>query len=1075
MSCLMNEQDAVVMNAVEGENEPDPGSAHYWPVALILLAGVFLSIFFFLTARQWEREHIRDDFEKNMAQHVAAFRQTLDLAIHELGSLHAFYDASEQVTRAEFRVFARDLLRTNPTIQALEWIPRVRREERAAYLETARADGYPKFEILELDADGNLITAGHRHEYFPVYFVEPYAGNEAALGYDLASQPTRLQALLEARNTGKPQVSGRIRLVQEGGDQYGFLIFHPVYKKDIPLHSPGDRLRNLEGFVLAVFRIGDMLARTMQPLHSADIEVHLFDESAPPGEQLLSSYPPRTGESPAPASLGEAKLRTGIHSTHSIEVLGRKWLLLGRPTPRFLADRSSRQPWTFLLGGLLLTGLLSGIFWLRIRQHIQTRQWADRLVQSKRELEDEAASRRRVQKDLDQRVRTAEMRVQVGQALTKGANLEPMLQECAEALASYLELDVVRIWTVDQPRTRLQLQASAGLALDSEPFVSSIPVGAGPVGNIAATREPYSTHVLFQDGRQAGWDWVPQENLTAFAGYPLVVENRIAGVLGAFSRSPINPVTEKALASVADAIAVGVTRKETEELLRRERDRIQSYLDVAGVMLLVLDADGRVALINRQGCQILEREEEEIVGKNWFATFLPLAYREEVSRVFHRLMAGDLDGVEYFENPIVTGTGEEKLIAWHNTLLQGKAGTNIGTLSSGEDITARRKLEDEQLKMQKLESVGVLAGGLAHDFNNLLTGIVGNIGLAKLSTGARESIERLTEAEKASLRARDLIQQLLTFSKGGAPIRRSVSIEELVRESAGFALRGSNVACEYRVAENLWPVSVDESQISQVIHNLVLNAAQSMPGGGTVTVSLGNMKIAMDEMPSLKPGDYVVLSVADRGMGISREELPRIFDPYFSKREGGSGLGLATVYSIVQRHHGHIDVDSEVNGGTTFRVYLPATPRTAVAKEAPAQTLITGRGRVLIMDDDELIHKAAGEMLRRLGYDVALARDGDEALEKCRQARADNEPLDLVIMDLTIPGGMGGKEAVRKLREIDPEVRTIVSSGYSSDPVMAEAEKYGFNGVIAKPYGIAELSRVLDDVMQKRSLSGPQR
>jgi signal transduction histidine kinase/CheY-like chemotaxis protein len=427
----------------------------------------------------------------------------------------------------------------------------------------------------------------------------------------------------------------------------------------------------------------------------------------------------------------------------------------------------------------------------------------------------------------------------------------------------------------------------------------------------------------------------------------------------------------------------------------------------------------------------------------------------------------------YWPVLLVTKSRVEKLISWHNAILRDKAGKIIGTLSSGEDISQRRKLEDEHLKMEKLESLGVLAGGLAHDFNNLLTGILSNVGLAKLTAGSpEETVVRLEQAEKASLRARDLIQQLLTFSKGGAPIRKSVSIVELVRESVGFALRGSNVACEYQMGEDLSPVSVDESQISQVIHNLILNADQAMPAGGTVTVSLRNKIMSADEIPGLESGNYVLLSVADRGAGIPQDQLPRIFDPYFTTKTGGSGLGLATVYSIVQRHGGHVAVDSEVNRGTTFRVYLPATASTVVPRETPGETLITGRGRELVMDDDELIRKAAGEMLRRLGYEVALAQDGEEALEKYRKARADNQPLDILIMDLTIPGGMGGKETIQKLREIDPEVRAIVSSGYSSDPVMAEAGKYGFKGVVAKPYGIAELSRVIDHVMRKRELPG---
>ncbi len=1070
---MNEEKDSFSLKDWQAEDRPEAGVHRYWPVLLLLLVGTVISLFVFRTARTWEEEHILHDFENHVLAHVDAFQKTLDLARHELEALQAFYDASEKVTRSEFQQYAKNLLSTNATIHALEWIPRVRAQERASYEEAARAEGLRAFEITERDAQGNLVTAGRRDEYFPVYYLEPYVGNEAALGYDLASNPTRLHALVEARNTGRPNATGRIRLVLERGDQYRFLIFHPVYDKDVPLQSPKDRLRNLQGFVLAVFRIGDMLAQTMQPLDQADIQLHLLDQSAREEERFLSSYPSQTEESREPESVIEAKLRSGIHHAKTFDVLGREWLLLSTPTPRFFATRTTRQPWALLIGGLSFTAMLSAYSWISMRQNIQTRHWAHQLMQSRKNLEDEAEARQRVQKNLDQRVRIAEMRVRIGKALTKGERLGPMLQECAEAVVAHLDIDLARIWTLDEPGAFLQLQASTGLFTDPDASAGGIPVGTYPIGSIVTTQTPSFTNDLFQHGGGAEWEWVPGKDFVAFAGYPLIVEDRVVGVLAALSRTAIKPVTAKALASVSDEIAIGVTRIETEELLRRERDRIQTYLDVAGVMLLVLNADRRVALINRQGCQILGYEEKEILGRDWFDTFLPKANREEVGRVFRRLMAGELAPFEYFENPVVTKCGDEKLIAWHNTALRDKTGKIIGTLSSGEDISQRRKMEDEHLKMEKLESLGVLAGGLAHDFNNLLTGILSNVGLAKLTAGSpEETVERLEEAERASLRARDLIQQLLTFSKGGAPIRKSVSMVELVRESVGFALRGSNVACEYQMGEDLLPVSVDESQIIQVIHNLILNADQAMPAGGTVTVSLCNESISADKIPGLESGNYVLFSVTDRGTGIPQDQLPRIFDPYFTTKEGGSGLGLATVYSIVQRHGGHVAVDSEVNRGTTFRVYLLASTGAVTSKEAPGEHLIAGRGRVLVMDDDELIRQAAGEMLRRLGYEVEFAQDGAEALEKYRQAIAEKEPLDLLIMDLTIPGGMGGMEAIQKLREIDPEVRAIVSSGYSSDPVMAEAAKYGFNGVVAKPYGIAELSSVLDDVMRKRELPG---
>ncbi len=372
-------------------------------------------------------------------------------------------------------------------------------------------------------------------------------------------------------------------------------------------------------------------------------------------------------------------------------------------------------------------------------------------------------------------------------------------------------------------------------------------------------------------------------------------------------------------------------RVQAARALREERDRAQSYLDVAGVMLVVFGADGKISLINKKGCEILAYKENEIIGKNWFDNFIPERTKNDVKAVFAKLMAGETGAIEYFENPILTGINEERIIAWHNTVLKDEAGNGTGILSSGEDITERKKMEEELIKAQKLESLGVLAGSIANDFNNILTAILGSVSFARMTANpADEIFDSLTEAEKAFLRAKDLTHQLLTYSQGGAPIKEMVSIKELIMDSTGSVLKGSNISCEFSMPDDLWLIEVDDKgQISQVISNLIINDKQAMPGGGTMRLEVENKKTSSDDTLPLTVGKYIKVTVEDHGVGIQEKNLQRIFDPYFTTKGEGRGLGLATSYSIVKRHGGHISVESEDGVGTTFYLYLPASEKKA--------------------------------------------------------------------------------------------------------------------------------------------------
>jgi PAS domain S-box-containing protein len=514
--------------------------------------------------------------------------------------------------------------------------------------------------------------------------------------------------------------------------------------------------------------------------------------------------------------------------------------------------------------------------------------------------------------------------------------------------------------------------------------------------------------------------------------------------------------------------AMTLVLKEREEKLAEEKERLGVTLRSIGDAVIVTDVAGTVTMINKAAEQLTGWTAEEAVGSPLSGVFHVIneKTRERIDHPVEKVISSGLVCGLSNHTAIIRKDGREIVIEDSAAPIRDKSSRIVGVVLVFRDTTDKRRIEEEMLKSEKLQSVGVLAGGLAHDFNNLLTAVLGNISMAKMYVDSRsKAFARLSEAESASRRATDLTYQLLTFSRGGAPIKKTASISDIIRESANFTLSGTNVAAHFRIAELVWAVNVDSGQISQVFNNLIINAVQAMPDGGTVFITVENIVLQENSVATLPAGPHVRITVQDTGSGIPEENLPKIFDPYFTTKQHGSGLGLASVYSIVKRHNGHVAVESKAGHGTTFQIYLPASGGMSAESPAGETGIVQGHGRILVMDDEQIVRDVSGDMLQALGYEVACAKTGMEAVELYCCAREENKPFQAVIMDLTIPGGMGGRDAVKKLLAVDPDVKAIVSSGYSNDPIMANYKKFGFKGVIIKPYNIDAFSKILREVL----------
>lgn len=571
------------------------------------------------------------------------------------------------------------------------------------------------------------------------------------------------------------------------------------------------------------------------------------------------------------------------------------------------------------------------------------------------------------------------------------------------------------------------------------------------LNNIAADRLGKGLEIVKNQGEYAFSTKMTRDGASRF------YDGRVAGILG----------RENHLVGYVLAFDDVTRNKQAEQALRESEKTLRTLMESMPASVWWFDNDGNIEYINRCFVEQFGYALEEIPTlKDWFERAYPdpgyrAAYVAERDAAIANARKNGKP-VPPREAKITCKDGTVRHVIINNYIEHHR------TLAILTDITEQKIIHDQVLKMQKLESLGVLAGGIAHDFNNILTSILGNISLAQLFLDkTHKSYRPLEQAEKGSMRAVELASQLLTFAKGGQPVKKLITVPHLVGESVSLVLRGTNVKGVIDIPASLHAIEADEGQLSQAFNNLIINAIQAMPEGGMLAIHGKNVTLSEKNRFGLKGGAYVCLTFTDEGCGIPEAELGNIFDPYFTTKPGGTGLGLASTHSIICKHEGLILVTSNVGTGTTLTIYLPSAG--GAPSEQRSEKVITpgehAGGSILVMDDDEMIRHLAYEILEELGYECKTCINGEDAISVYKAALDAGSPFSAVIMDLTIPGGMGGKEAAKHLLDIDPGARLIVSSGYSNDPVMAEYNAYGFRGAVAKPYKVQQLAHVLGDLL----------
>lgn len=982
------------------------------PLTRAVPLGLLLTLCFFFGFRDLEQKNARADFER-LAQHrIATLESSIALNLNDITSLSAYLSISQPPERVAFARYTAPLLESNKAIQALEWVPRVPKARREEFEAHARRDGLASFQFRDRIAQGSMARAGERDEYAPVYFVEPLRGNERALGFDLLSDPSRREAIQRATDSGELVSTNRVILVQESANQYGVLIFHPVYSTATLPPTVAERRAANIGMALGVLRLNDVVERAGLPGNvPTGLGLTIQDLEAPAGSQLLY---PKTAETNSVLDHADS-----FQNVQVVSVAGRRWQITAYSLPGTF-EITHYTSWTALVVGLLVTGL-----WAAYLQSNMRRQSV--IAQTVAE-------------------RTQELKT----AMAELASANQALQNSEERYKKLLDLfpDAVIIGR----KQAITVANKAAVEL----------FGVASADELIGRRLSELIHVEDRESAEELTEYMYRNE----AHLPLH-EARICRSDGSVMDVDIAASSfRESGTAIVQAVLRDITLRKKAEA---DHARLIESVEQVGESVVITDREGRIVYVNPAFERITGYTEAEALGKNPRVLNSGQQPKEFYEQMWAALLRGET-WVGKFINRRKDGTlfHEEATIS----PIRDKTGEVINYVAVKRDVTRNVQMQEQLNQAQKMEAIGQLAGGIAHDFNNILMVITGCAEMLQLPTETETSRNRHAEQILAvSKRASDLTRQLLAFSRKQMVSNQVISLNALVEETMQMLRRliGENIDISFRPIGEPGRVLADSGQIVQVLMNLCVNARDAMPCGGLLSIETAIVNVDDDFIyshPEFTPGQYVMLSVADTGNGMTQEVLTRIFEPFFSTKGlgRGTGLGLATVYGIIKQSSGQILVSSESGHGTCFQCYFPrVTEPEGTMLSRPSAELQCGGETILLVEDEPQLREIVREFLIDCGYVVLQAENGVEAM---KLAGAYNQRIDLLITDVVMPK-MGGRDLHEKLITQRPYIKTLYMSGHIDDSALRNELQTANIVLLQKPFSLLALANKLRDVLKQ--------
>ena len=1020
------------------------------PLAMVIVSGLAFSGAAALVVRKQERERFVEDFDRQAQIQCSA----MTVVIREYGeclyTLRNLFNSSEKVLPAEFRKTSADLRTRHPGLELLVWLERVKQEDRAAFEAAVNREDGTMFRIQESVSEGGNPAqppppSPEREEYLPVKYCDPVSGNEAMFGFDHLRGPFRLP-IARSVESGEPSATQRVTLGEGQGTEPGWAFALPVYEGDPEPRNADERRSRLLGVVAGAVPFSDLLENTVQKMPANTVNLLLLDESAEGGEKYLAGFVDGRLLPKPPLSIED--FRTGLHREIEFPVAGRKWVALFQPSEKPVAF----YPAAFLAGGISLTALLSLLLYSAQRR---TRT-VQRLVQERTaELH---ATQRTLHED-NQRRREAEERYrafveQSHEAIWRFELSEPVPVDLPEAEQAELYYE------------RATLAEANDAFAQMYGFERAKEMLGMRLADLMA-RNPVTMEHLRQYVRSGYRLANAESHEVARDGTRRIFLNNLTGIIE-------NGRLVRAWGMQRDM----TEQRRAEEDRRRAEVRLSSALAAADLGTWEWDVESDTITWSAATERMFGFEPGTFRGG--LADYLALVHPDHRALSTERLRHAATEGGSLMgEIKILRRDGTSRWLASRGDVIRNDQGRVIRVVGAAMDVTEQHDAAEEKARIenrlqetQKLESLGILAGGIAHDFNNLLTGILGNASLARMDTPEDSSVQHNLEAiEKTSRRAAELCKQMLAYSGKGRFVVQRLDLSEIVEETAQLIRPsiGRYATVEYHLGRDLPAILADATQMRQIVMNLVINASDALGDAvGIIDIRTGVMHAdavylaGTTHSPDTPPGDYVFFEIRDTGCGMTADTLKKIFNPFFTTKFTGRGLGLAAVLGIVRGHGGALKVVSEAGKGSTFTLLLPAASGRdeAPAPEAPPQVEWRGSGAVLVIDDDEAVRIVASRMLHATGYEVVLAVDGREGVAKFREAPAS---FSAVLLDLTMPH-MDGTEAFTELRRIKPNIKVVLMSGFNEQDAISRFAGQGLAAFLQKPFAPEELRRAFRDL-----------